>query len=209
MHALPPTALIAFGVITAALIAGSFSYLNLVMSKEQKVSEFRQIWIDSLRKDIADYCAAAMYLSSAYDLLEEDAPEKPSLSEYLKAVESQTGRATYAYTSIILRINPADKSKELKEHNLAFLDVLERSRNALREDRFSDAKMFLDDLQAKARPILKLEWNRVRDGEPIFRLTRWVALAIILGAIVMTCYMVENPIALTIDGQSQQKEADE
>jgi hypothetical protein len=205
MYELPPTALIAVGVITAALIAGSFSYLNLVISKEQKVSEFRQSWIDSLREDIADYCAAAVFLSSAYDLLEEEVPGKPSSIEYLKAIEIQTAKATHAYTSIVLRINPEDKNKKLREHNIALLNVLERSRKALREDRFAEAKTLLDDLQVKARPILKLEWNRVRDGEPLFRVTRWAALFIIAAAIATACYVAKSPFPLTISGQSQAK----
>ena len=44
---------IAVGAIGAALIAGVVSLLGLVISKEQKVSEFRQAWIDALRSDVA------------------------------------------------------------------------------------------------------------------------------------------------------------
>ena len=203
MYELPPTALIAIGVITAALIAGSFSYLNLVISKEQKISEFRQGWIDSLRNDIAEYCSAAVFLSSAYDLLEKDVPGKPSSLEYLKAIESQTEKATHAYTSIVLRINPEDKDEKLKVHNIALLDVLARSRRALRDDNFAEAKGLLDDLQLKARPILKLEWNRVRDGEPLFRLTRWAAFLIIAGSLAIGGYVLTHPIPLSFTSDSR------
>ena len=46
---LPDTVFIAFGVVSAAIIAGVFSYINLVSVKESKVSEFRQNWIKRKR----------------------------------------------------------------------------------------------------------------------------------------------------------------
>jgi hypothetical protein len=42
MTEIPVQALIPFGVISAAVIGGFFSLLSLIISKEQKVSEFRQ-----------------------------------------------------------------------------------------------------------------------------------------------------------------------
>ena len=39
--------------ITAAILAAIASLLGLIISKESKVSEFRQKWIDELRKDVA------------------------------------------------------------------------------------------------------------------------------------------------------------
>jgi len=45
--------IIVFGTVLAALIAGVFSYFNLVNSKEQKVSEFRQAWNNSLRSGLS------------------------------------------------------------------------------------------------------------------------------------------------------------
>jgi len=43
----------AVGAIVAALIAGVVALLGLIISKEAKVSEFRQQWIDALRSGIA------------------------------------------------------------------------------------------------------------------------------------------------------------
>ena len=43
----------AIGLIIAAIIAGVVSFLSLIISKEQSISDFRQQWIDALRKDIA------------------------------------------------------------------------------------------------------------------------------------------------------------
>ena len=43
----------AVGVIVAAIIAGLVAFFSLIISKEQTVFDFRQQWIDELRKDIA------------------------------------------------------------------------------------------------------------------------------------------------------------
>ena len=54
----PIQAYFALGAIFAALIAGFFSYLNLIISKESKISEFRQDWVDHLRTEIGNYAAS-------------------------------------------------------------------------------------------------------------------------------------------------------
>ena len=64
MDSLPPQVLIPVGVILAALIGGFFSLISLIISKEQKTSEFRQQWIDSLRQEISDHIAASTTLSA-------------------------------------------------------------------------------------------------------------------------------------------------
>lgn len=67
MEQLPAQAFIAAGAVLAAVIAGAFSSLSLVMSKEQKVSEFRQDWINSLREDICKFVSAIVHLSAVYE----------------------------------------------------------------------------------------------------------------------------------------------
>lgn len=39
---------ISIGAVGAAIIAGFFSIVSLIIGKEQKTSEFRQAWIDAL-----------------------------------------------------------------------------------------------------------------------------------------------------------------
>jgi hypothetical protein len=56
---------IAIGAIAAALIAGLIFLLSLVISKEQKISDFRQEWINSLRSEIAALIAHANAICGA------------------------------------------------------------------------------------------------------------------------------------------------
>jgi hypothetical protein len=45
----------AIASIVAALITGAIAFINLTLSKEIKTSEFRQVWIDALRIDLAAF----------------------------------------------------------------------------------------------------------------------------------------------------------
>jgi hypothetical protein len=62
MHPIPD---IAIGAVVAAFIAALVSFLSLIISKEQKTSEFRQAWIDALRSDIAAVVAHANAIHGA------------------------------------------------------------------------------------------------------------------------------------------------
>lgn len=56
---------ISIGAIGAALIAGIVSLLGLIISKEQKTSEFRQTWVDSLRSEITSYLTSFNAIADA------------------------------------------------------------------------------------------------------------------------------------------------
>src|SRR5947208_1351430 len=72
---LTPPLIAAAGAFLVAWIAGAFSLLGLIISKEQKVSEFRQSWIDALRNDLGLLVAHA-YQIQAFILMHQ--PYDPS-----------------------------------------------------------------------------------------------------------------------------------
>ena len=53
--------------IVAAAIAAAASLVAVTLSKEQKVSEFRQAWIDALRQDLASFFSSARAFARAMD----------------------------------------------------------------------------------------------------------------------------------------------
>ena len=53
-----------FVAILVALISGVFSLVGLIISKEAKLSEFRQAWIDALREDLSNFTAHAVMISA-------------------------------------------------------------------------------------------------------------------------------------------------
>ena len=50
--------------ILAAFISSAAAILGLIISKESKISEFRQKWIDDLRNELADVIAQAAALGT-------------------------------------------------------------------------------------------------------------------------------------------------
>jgi len=52
----------AIGPIIAAIIGAVVALVSLIISKESKLSEFRQAWIDSLRQEIADFLSNILHI---------------------------------------------------------------------------------------------------------------------------------------------------
>lgn len=180
--------LVPFGAIAAALIAGCFSFLNLVMSKEQKVSEFRQAWIDKLREDVSKYVAAITYLASANAIWVSQG--RQNIQQYYESMRPSFDNASQSFTSIVLRINPSDGNSETKEKIREFLLVLDAVRDAVRNEKHDDARQLADSLSEKMQPILKYEWERVKKGERIYRFTMAAAIFIVVVGVVAATVFV-------------------
>jgi len=186
MEGIPANLLIHAGVIAAALIAGFFSFLNLVISKQQKISEFRQSWIDKLREDVSKYTASITYLASTNKIWIDGGRKNPQ--QYYESVRIAFTDAAEAFTSIVLRINPSDGNKKIKPKNDAFLSTMNAVRDAVRADQYEVARKKADELTEKVQPILKHEWKRVKKGEAIYRLTQAVALLVLVVGLVAALF---------------------
>lgn len=161
------------GGIVAALIAGNFSLLNLIIAKEHKISEFRQAWIDSLRAEIATYISAVQQLCSRHELYTQSyAPNKPSAKSYLEfhaENKDMFNIASDSFTKIYLRLNRREKTPEKRRLNIRFLRKLNAIRSSYNNKKFSEARAQCHQLRDFAIPLLKAEWDRVRDGEPMYQ----------------------------------------
>lgn len=91
---------ISIGAVGAALIAGVVSLLGLIISKEQKTSEFRQAWVDALRSEITAYLTSFNAIADAVGVTYKDQAEKVKA---LAPLYSQLNQASFAIT---LRVNP-------------------------------------------------------------------------------------------------------
>jgi hypothetical protein len=181
----PVQALIPIGVIVAALIAGFFSLLNLIVSKEQKVSEFRQQWIDSLRHELADHMAAVVSLASMREL------QCDSDKDFVKATSELQQRVTATYTSIKLRINPDDSDCNIKGLNIEVLRLLDNGRSLYSESKWKEAQLNCNEITQAAIPMLKEEWKRVKTGEKVYVWSKRVALLVFslsLAALIFAVY---------------------
>jgi hypothetical protein len=177
MISLPDTVFIAFGVMAAAIIAGVFSYINLISVKESKVSEFRQNWINDLRKEIAEYT------SSVRTLIEKLRHENHGQFISKKSFMIKKNNHIELYNdilnsknSILLRINDKEKEQKIKEINDCFLSLIEEIHNDFESAELGDAEEKIGTLINKSRELLKYEWDRARDGEKSYRTAKKAAL---------------------------------
>ncbi|CAM4193318.1 hypothetical protein [Pseudoalteromonas maricaloris] len=175
---------IAFGAITAALIAGCFSFINLVNAKEQKVSEFRQAWIDELRRSISDYISALSYISVIHKNYREESDTK-SKYEMTKDIESIYLRVNSAYNDILFRVNAYEREKHFAETNEKFLSALEESRDLYNASDYLGALKLCDDIRSFSKPLLKNEWERVKTGEPDYVKAKNIAKKVLVAGVIL------------------------
>lgn len=164
---------ISWGAVGAAAIGAIVSLLTLIISKEAKTSEFRQLWIDALRTDVAEAISSTSMLLPLLSEREEGAA--------FKTVHAEFGKTTAALARIELRLNL------LEDDHVALRDLIRETEQMVRdaENRSYDPEA-AEDLSCRVisqtQAILKREWDRVRDGETTFQVTKACALLLLVGA---------------------------
>lgn len=183
---LPAQSIAAGATIVAALVAGAFSFVNLTLTKEQKISEFRQAWIDALRQDLASFFATARAFARASQELKslgkgsKDGAPLAFTESKISDLRYQIAETRYR---IQLRLNLQEaEHKEL----LRLMQVaIEKQQEALTQSGETEKALQAIEAAATFAPqILKSEWERVKRGERMFRLTR----NIITPIVVIACF---------------------
>ena len=166
----------AAGAIFAALIAGLVSLLGLIISKEQKISEFRQAWIDGLRENIALVITHLEAIRGAMDAAEpgKKAPW-PDRKEHFVAVN-------HAITCVRLRLNPDEDSSQKLLQSLTELENVAQAGDIATSTLVGPA---VDKLTDCCNVVMKEEWKRVQDGEKTYRVARYGSIAAVAIALVL------------------------
>ena len=148
------------GTITAAVIAAVISLLGLIISKESKISEFRQAWIDALRSEIAAVITHGNAIGGAF---------LAKFQEHSTLWQNTRGdfvAINDAWAKIKLRLNPKEPSstavlRALEEHNKLF--------DTGATPDFTKLETANDKLLETTNAVLKEEWRRVKRGELVYR----------------------------------------
>lgn len=165
----------AIGAIAASIIGGIVTLLGLIISKEQKTSEFRQAWIDGLRSDLTSYLSAVNAVCDASRVKYDDYPAKVAA---LGPLYERLNTATF---NISLRVNPdEDLPQKILQSMKSLRGVLGGS-GIVGEAIRADEAEFLRSSQQ----LLKSEWRRVKKGELAFTLAKLLALAVVLIAMAL------------------------
>jgi hypothetical protein len=160
------------GTIVAAVIAAAISLLGLIISKENKVSDFRQAWIDSLRAEVAAVITHAHAVHGAYLAR---FPDNPVLWQN---VRDDFVKLNEAWAKIKLRLNPKEAS------SIAILRALQEHEGLFPSGATPDfSKLPLADhkLLDVTQIVLKEEWRRVKFGEYFYRAVTVFAGSLVIG----------------------------
>lgn len=154
--------------LLAAALGAIGAAIGLIITKENKTSEFRQIWINELRNAIVG-------LSQAYQIAAERSHY--SKEEKLKA----RLEANKLVAEIQLRLNslkPNKYERELKE-------ILEQAEIELLTKNANIIALVIKLLKAGSN-VLKGEWKRVKRGEIKYRICVWVASSLAVTSLVVS-----------------------
>ncbi|WP_277850535.1 hypothetical protein [Moellerella wisconsensis] len=141
--------------LIAAVLAGVVSIVGLVIAKESKISEFRQLWINDLRNSLVK-------LNKNMFLLQEmhikEMPESDIMNQKASVKES--------ISEVYLRINMSKPNKE----EVDLINIIESIKSQLVHiPKLGIFECYETELTNKAASVLKKEWERVKTGEKIYR----------------------------------------
>ena len=186
---LPSTALVAaVGAIVAAFITGAISFVNIVISKDQKISEFRQKWIDDLRDDLSTLLALIDTMSELFKQKTKihisNKLTKEEFSKFYNSIHPKLKEMNSLYNRVQLRLNP-NEHKTL----LSLLSNIESVFNNIETERGEEDFTYLEQMSKKAlvesQKVLKIEWRRVKRGEINFLLTKYCVLIAFITVILI------------------------
>ncbi|SBS31189.1 hypothetical protein MSP8886_02015 [Marinomonas spartinae] len=189
---LPATIFIAMGAVLAAFISGIFAFVNLVTSKDQKTSEFRQIWIDSLREDLSRFISLVDHMASLLIYYQETCQNHDEMMKrYDKSLHDNhnlVAEIRELHTRILLRINPKD--------DLALVESLEEVHKLFDSNVIPESSMEIEEkinkLVYSSQFLLKNEWRRVKRGEPAYWVSKYFALLTIVIFIGVSFWVVNH-----------------
>lgn len=190
---IPSTALIGIGAILAAFVSGVFSYINLVIGKEQKISEFRQQWIDAIRNEISEFISLAINLKDAARIYKLEANVNDSPVEFNKihnTIKDDINKFGMVHIRIKLRLN--------RKKNIGTINRLAEFYSMANSSDVNSEQLNVkaDELVLEFQDVLKTEWERVKSGEIAYRVTKCTALLFVLVAILFLTMILRGDAVL-------------
>lgn len=155
--------------LLAAVVAGGIARSSLIVSKETKISEFRQAWINLLREELADLFSSSRSFIRAVQESREDNSNDQQFSFSRETVTKMRHSVAESYYKIQLRLNP-DQSDHKILLGLIRSMMSEIQTYVSNPDDSSDGPIKrIDEAAYQAAKILKSEWGTVKNGETAYR----------------------------------------
>jgi hypothetical protein len=155
--------------IIVAFVGFLVAVTTAVIAKEQKVSEFRQKWVDELRHDICDFSTLILSaISEEYRLKHPDEIETPQSMFSGKTAEIQKKRMKFQ--DEIINASLIIKLKLNHIEHIKLINHIDEVLRSIRVDSFHDGNetKLLDLMLTESHQVLKKEWKIVKKGEKHF-----------------------------------------
>ncbi|EOE4561396.1 hypothetical protein [Enterobacter hormaechei] len=163
-----------WGAITAAIIAGAIAFVGMVVTKESKISDFRQEWINDLRTKIAELISIFDVISKESDF---SADEKNEAKKNVNRVIAE----------VRLRLNHSNPTAAERELGEVITDI-----NLEIMTRGGEVSKHYERLTKLTHLVLKEEWTRVKKGENSYMMIKnfLSVIAVILAAMTITWFAI-------------------
>lgn len=162
-----------FSVLGAAIFTGLLSLVGLIISKENKTSEFRQQWIDSLRSEVSDLVGYFEVIMIQSDFFAEKIKFKVGANiskeqaEYLNTIQDTIQKIHSLHRKILLRLNPVEHIDII-----SILSKIEAEYNSSSLLSRKKIEPLIISLVNATQTELKAGWEQVKAGEPVFQRTK-------------------------------------
>ena len=165
--------------IIVAIIAAIISFIGLIITKEQKISEFRQKWIDNIRDDISDLMGCLSEFLESWSIVPKDVDKGKNGKQFIKDNMTTIRKIETFRHRITLRLNP--KKDKMLISTLKSIDSIITKPDVMSKDNVLENEK--NKLNNQSHELLKKEWERVKKGEMIFRISKYVFGLLVLLAI--------------------------
>lgn len=175
----------AMATVVAAIVAATVAMLSLLISKENKISEFRQGWVDALREDLSEYLALLVHTLGVSAIKRGESVE--AAKQYLEQNEAAMLRIGILKFRIRLRLNSTEHKR--------LIDLLKYSDNSSGIEILTNpvhVSEYMKQFTTESARVLKYEWSRVKRGETFFNVAKWSSLLAIILLISLALYIRSN-----------------
>ena len=167
--------------IFAALIAGTMSLLIYVLDRSKEITKARKDWIEGLREEISIFLGNTTTIARLW----EEKPVNVNLGQFRECYKEMYVAAKISYHKSLLHLNRDKEKMKRKEE-----DALRTSLKKIYEKFYdnneacgSNTINLAEDVRIKSRKLFYREWEKVKDGEPVYRYVKVGATGLIFGTI--------------------------
>lgn len=174
---IPSGAYVMVGAITVGLITATTALVSMLISKEQKISEYRESRRQRIRQEAAQYLAQIDILFKLYEVklkaTENHCLSDEELQEFRVSHKENMYLLFEMRHKLFLRLTP-ERSTKLKDALVSIEKLFFDS--SICEDTLHKQR---DSIIREIQGILKYEWEKVKLGEPEYRKTERTSKTVI------------------------------